>query len=132
SRRVVVLIDDLDRCEPQAAFQFLEGIKIYLNLPSFVFVLGINQAVIERAIAKHLKDEGGSAARENVAREYFEKLCQDIWHVPAIPSADDFFDNCLGSACTTRAALCQVVRRAVCLPPNPRRIKALRTWCAAS
>ena len=61
--RLVVLVDDLDRCEPDAAFKLLEGIKIYLNLPSCIFVLGMNQWIIERAIAKQLKAESSDEDR---------------------------------------------------------------------
>ena len=65
--RLVVLVDDLDRCEPDAAFKLLEGIKIYLNLPSCIFVLGMNQWIIERAIAKQLKAESSDEDRRYVA-----------------------------------------------------------------
>jgi hypothetical protein len=137
-KRLVVLVDDLDRCEPEAAYQLLEGIKIYLNLPSCVFVLGMNQGIIERAIAKHLKAEGDEKGRAVVAREYLEKLCQDIWHLPALQEADtdNFVHHCLQdevqdaagkrleNALKNLPALRQVIRAARCLPTNPRKIKA--------
>jgi hypothetical protein len=136
--RLVVLVDDLDRCEPEAAYQLLEGIKIYLNLPSCVFVLGMNQGIIERAIAKHLKAEGDEKDRAVVAREYLEKLCQDIWYLPAMQEADtdNFLNHCLQdevqdtagkrleNALKNLPALREVIRKAPCLPPNPRKIKA--------
>lgn len=53
-RRVCVIIDDLDRCDPASALKLLEGIKIHLSLPECVFVLGVNLRQIERAIAPHL------------------------------------------------------------------------------
>lgn len=49
-RRIVVFIDDLDRCLPVNALQVLESMKLFFDLPGFVFVVGLDQAVIERSI----------------------------------------------------------------------------------
>jgi hypothetical protein len=84
--RLVVLIDDLDRCESEMAFRLLEGIKIYLNLPNCAFVLGMNQAVIESSLAQYIAREQRKDQPDNLhqlrAREYLEKLCKDIWYLP--------------------------------------------------
>jgi len=84
AQRLVVLVDDLDRCESETAYQLLEGIKIYLNLPSCVFVLGMNQDIIEGAVARHLPDQTDESARRRTAKRYLEKLCQNIWHLPLV------------------------------------------------
>lgn len=131
-RRVVVLIDDLDRCEPEPAYRLLEGLKIYLTLPNCVFVLGMNQRIIEDAVGKQVvisDDEKGtaSARRKERSAAYIEKLCQNIWRVPPVREphelllewiADDQNDVFVG---WVREALGGVP----CLPPNPRRIKGL-------
>ncbi|RMH16210.1 MAG: hypothetical protein D6696_18695 [Acidobacteria bacterium] len=127
--RLVVLIDDLDRCEPETAYQLLEGIKIYLNLPSCVFVLGMNQRIIERAIAQHLPKavtgEGEGAARVSraIAGEYLEKLCQNIWHLPLVEAPGELLGRFLGLDFEGAEALGRVVDDYDCLPRNPRKIK---------
>lgn len=45
-----VFIDDLDRCVPDEAVSALEAVKLFLDLPSCVFVLGMNREVVERGI----------------------------------------------------------------------------------
>ncbi len=122
--RLVVIVDDLDRCEPAAAYGLLEGIKIYLNLPSCVFVLGMNQKVVEKAIADQLpgskKDDRWIRLK---AREYLEKICQNIVHLPLVGKPDQLLLGLL-EGFEERVAVCEVVREHDCLPANPRQIKA--------
>jgi len=117
------MIDDLDRCEPETAYQLLEGIKIYLNLPSCLFVLGMNQRLIEQAVAKHLAEQD-PAARRYRAREYLEKLCQVIWHLPVVRSSGDLLSRYLEPGVPGSLEIVQVVSYFDCLPRNPRKIKA--------
>jgi hypothetical protein len=49
-RRIVIFIDDLDRCLPENALEVLESMKLFFDLPGFVFVVGLDQSVIERLI----------------------------------------------------------------------------------
>ena len=110
SPRLAVFIDDLDRCEPEAAYRLLEGLKIYLALDNCVFVLGMNQKAVEGAIGSRMDARQGNAVIANAASEegqteqdiqrqvrrqlerqtrsraaaYMEKLCQNIWRLPAV------------------------------------------------
>jgi hypothetical protein len=130
-RRVVVLIDDLDRCEPQATYRLLEGIKIYLNIPNCVFVLGMDQRIIEDAIAESApgaKDKPDVARRR--AREYLEKLFQEVYHLPIVQDVptqllawlrDDFGKVPQSTRDDLKALLNEYPD---CLPANPRKIKA--------
>lgn len=74
--RFVVLIDDLDRCLPEVAVKVLENIKNHLSVPSCVYVLGINPAVIHRGIRSKYKD------LEISGREYLEKILNYSFEVP--------------------------------------------------
>jgi hypothetical protein len=48
--RIVVFVDDLDRCLPENALQVLESMKLFFDLEGFVFVVGLDQQVIEQAV----------------------------------------------------------------------------------
>jgi hypothetical protein len=120
--RLVVIVDDLDRCASDAAYRLLEGIKIYLNLPSCVFVLGMNQKVIEDAIMSHLPKSDGPPS-DFRAREYLEKLCQTIVHLPIVREPAKLLDSYLQGVEQKQQVL-DVVRTKRPLPANPRKIKA--------
>ncbi len=141
AKRLVIFIDDLDRCLPKVALQLLEGIKVYLNLNNCVLVFGMDQRQIEEALSKALDSKD-----THQAREYLEKICQDIHHLP-IPNKQVKADYLLGLleeldvddqsqttlTDTQKAALKDshltaiknVLRIYDCLPANPRKIKAL-------
>jgi KAP family P-loop domain len=63
-RRIIVFIDDLDRCLPLNALAVLESMKLFFDLEGFVFVAGLDQQVIERAIELRYADPREGAADE--------------------------------------------------------------------
>ena len=55
--RIFIFIDDLDRCTPEGAVNLLEQIKLVLDLPCCVFVLALNQKVLDGFIRKRYRDD---------------------------------------------------------------------------
>jgi hypothetical protein len=58
--KLVLFIDDLDRCTPKKAAQIFEAIKVFLDKPGIVYVLGLSNKVLEKAIEinyYHFKNE---------------------------------------------------------------------------
>jgi hypothetical protein len=49
-RRVVVFVDDLDRCLPENALYVLESMKLFFDVDGCVFVVGLDQEIAERAV----------------------------------------------------------------------------------
>ncbi len=41
SGRLVVFVDDLDRCLPEKAVEVLEAVKLFLDVEGFIFVMGV-------------------------------------------------------------------------------------------
>ncbi|WLE98952.1 MAG: SUMF1/EgtB/PvdO family nonheme iron enzyme [Candidatus Electrothrix communis] len=54
--KLLFLIDDIDRCLPERAVQMLEAIKLFLDVPECVFVLGVDDEVVERGIRHRYRD----------------------------------------------------------------------------
>ena len=140
--RVFVLVDDLDRCQADAAYKLLEGIKIYLNLPNCVFVLAIDHRQLERAIAQCLpgaSKSGDTSAGLLQAGEYLEKICQDVWHLPLVPvpKQEALLRLCLEAPAEgpdrELNAVFSILTRYACLPANARKLKSyantLRRFC---
>jgi hypothetical protein len=86
-RRMVVFIDDLDRCLPEVALKVLEAIKLYLNIEHLVFVAGVDKTVINAVVAKRYEDMVGEERlkEENMAdkaRQYLDKMFQVEVSIP--------------------------------------------------
>ena len=75
--RLIIFIDDLDRCEENVIVQLLESIKLYLHSQRCVFILGIDPDAVLGALKRHWKERS-----EQSNAEYLEKLVQAQLEVP--------------------------------------------------
>lgn len=78
-RLLVVFVDDLDRCSAENVAQVLEAIRLYLDAPGLVFVIGYDPDVVAGAL---LTARGKLAS----GRAYLEKIVQ-VDHAMAHPDA---------------------------------------------
>lgn len=78
NERIVVFIDDLDRCMPDIALEVLEALKLYLSINKIIFIVGIDREVVDQQICEHYKRLG--VTREK-ALEYLDKMFQVDIHV---------------------------------------------------
>lgn len=79
-QRIVVLVDDLDRCSPGRVMEVIESIRILMDVPGFVFVLAIDYDVLRRAIRERYKNVD--------ADQFIEKIVQVPFRIPELVSAD--------------------------------------------
>lgn len=115
AKRLVIFIDDLDRCSHAQVVALLESIKLYLQTRNCVFVLGMDSSAARRALEKSLP----GSSKEH-AQEYLEKLFQQIVPVPVPGKTWEFLDALvrrggLPNECTSLLA--------EMLEPNPRKMK---------
>ena len=92
-RRVVVLVDDLDRCLPETVVDTLETIRLFLAVSKMAFVV----AADERRVADALRvrfpasgggQGGGGAAPEEPASLYLHKIVQTTVPLPTLSRFD--------------------------------------------
>ncbi|MBM7330805.1 hypothetical protein JS562_48465, partial [Agrobacterium sp. S2] len=83
--RVVVLVDDLDRCLPPAVMATLESIKLFLAVPKMAFVIAADQEMVRESIAVSLGETNRGAA---FAVRYLEKIIQLPVNLPRLATAD--------------------------------------------
>jgi CheY-like chemotaxis protein len=86
SQLLVVFIDDLDRCSPENVLKVFEGLKLYLDAPGFVFVIGYDEGIISEAVA----DQKQYSVRAT-GRDYIEKIVQIVFRIPQ-PTEDEVDD----------------------------------------
>lgn len=83
--KIVVFIDDLDRCMPEDAIRLLEGLKVLLDLPNFVFVIALARKVIEQGVRlryKHIFNNQNEYDTEGIEEEYLDKIIQFPFTLP--------------------------------------------------
>jgi hypothetical protein len=73
--RVVIFIDDMDRCLPEDAFRLLQAIKLAIAQRGFVFVMTLDPAALQPFLEKKV-GEAGLAATAGSKAIYLDKLVQ--------------------------------------------------------
>ncbi|GAB3026546.1 ribosomal protein L7/L12 [Spirosoma pulveris] len=79
-KRLIIFIDDLDRCLPDSIIRVLESIKLFLSVPKTIFIIGIDSLVIQEAIAERY----GKSYKLS-GKDYLEKIVQLSFALP-VPS----------------------------------------------
>lgn len=92
--RLVIFIDDLDRCLPEQALSVLETIKVFFDIQGCIFVIGMDRAIVEQGIYVRYKDflssnnyqldDQNSPFFSMDGRDYLEKIIQVPFEIPPI------------------------------------------------
>ena len=86
--RLVVLVDDLDRCLPGTAIGTLEAIRLFLFVPRAAFVIAADEGMIEYSVRQHFPDLPAATGPATYARNYLEKIIQVPFRLPALGYAE--------------------------------------------
>ncbi len=91
--RVIVFIDDLDRCSPIKALEVLESIKLFLDMEGFIFVIGLSHKTVTHLITQAYKMTGVKGD------DYIKKIIQIPIKIPSWTreSIVDLINNTISS-----------------------------------
>ena len=124
-RRLVVLIDDLDRCDPKLIPHLLLSLRELLDLPGFTFLLAFDDEIVGRALTQE-----NPAWAEGA--NFLEKILDFRFHLPPVTEQqkERLIDRALVKYCSFVPN--ESARKIQDLSPNnPRKLKALVRSLAA-
>jgi energy-coupling factor transporter ATP-binding protein EcfA2 len=85
TRRVVVFVDDLDRCLPSNALDVLESMKLFFDVEGCVFVVGLDQEIAEKAVAvKYGTADDTNLPTAISGADYVKKIFQVPFALPRV------------------------------------------------
>ncbi len=90
-KKLIVLIDDLDRCLPDRIIDNLEAIKLFLNVDNTAFIIGADQRIVRDAIRHRYKDlmtRDDEKENKRVVVDYLEKLIQVPYNLPKLSDTE--------------------------------------------
>jgi len=103
--RVILFVDDLDRCPPGRVVEVLQAVHLLLSFPVFAVVVAVDPRWLSRSLQKQYQGliEGrGSDADTSTAQDYLEKIFQIPYRVaPLDPRSRALFMSGLVSRLVT-------------------------------
>jgi hypothetical protein len=85
--KLIIFIDDLDRCEPPKSANIVEAINIFLDSPQCIFVLGMDMRAVVASIEIKYKDVFARMQQQEQSlvspgRIFLDKIIQVPIHLP--------------------------------------------------
>ncbi len=113
--RIILYIDDLDRCPEERVVEVLEAVNLLMAFPLFVVVVGVDPRWVKNALIKkhHMQFTGQIGKNENKeielieASSYLEKIFQVPFHLK--DASDDSIKNMIEKFANTKIQLIEEI-----------------------
>jgi predicted KAP-like P-loop ATPase len=93
-KRLVIFIDELDRCSPDTILETLEAIRLFLFTGNSIFIVGADERHISYAVKRKFDKIEGQQI--DIGKEYLEKIIQYPIRIPRLNSKEvEFYITCL-------------------------------------
>jgi low affinity Fe/Cu permease len=104
--RIVLYIDDLDRCDPDVVAEVLDAVYLLLALPLFAVIVGVDPRWLKRSLHQRhpeLLEPTPSSVPSTSATDYLEKIFQLTYSLPHM-SSDRCADLLVAAAQETQSS----------------------------
>ncbi|WP_281526616.1 KAP family P-loop NTPase fold protein [Intestinibacter bartlettii] len=92
--KLIIFIDELDRCSPDTILETLEAIRLFLFMGNVAFIIGADERHISYAVKKKFEEIEG--LQIDIGKEYLEKMIQYPIRIPRLNSKEvEFYITCL-------------------------------------
>lgn len=100
NKKLVVLVDDLDRCAPPNMVRMFEWFKNHLIVDGVTYVMGLDHRMAARAVAGHYRDYLGGAGPEmlDYGYRYLDKLIERDYEIQPSPHSEKMALERLGES----------------------------------
>lgn len=93
-KRLVVFIDELDRCNPDTILETFEAIRLFLFTQGTSFIIGADERQVMYAVRKKYPNVEGN--KLDIGKEYLEKIIQYPIKIPQLGTEEvRFYITCL-------------------------------------
>ena len=93
-KKLIVFIDELDRCNHDTILETLEAIRLFLFAKGTSFIIGADERQVMYAVRKKFPEVKGNQI--DIGKEYLEKMIQYPIKIPQLGSNEvEFYITCL-------------------------------------
>lgn len=122
--RIVLFVDDLDRCDPTQIIDLLEAVKLFFDLRHTFIILAVDKEIIDRGIEVKFGKFSFAADRAvALGAEYLEKMIQ--LPLQLFPLDQQQVHNFIEHLKPAPSILAQLDLLQQVVVPNPRKIKRI-------
>ena len=98
THRLIVFVDDLDRCGHEGIAEAFDAVRLVMNIPNVIVVIAVDHRIAFRAVARHYKDLADEDRHETeIARDYLGKIIHLPVELPEPTDMSDYIRNHLFS-----------------------------------
>ncbi|WP_419698126.1 KAP family P-loop NTPase fold protein [Mucilaginibacter sp. NFX135] len=93
-KKLVVFIDELDRCNHDTILETLEAIRLFVFATGTAFIIGADERQVMYAVRKRYPEVQGNQI--DIGKEYLEKMVQYPIKIPQLGTAEvEYYITCL-------------------------------------